>query len=183
MSRMEKKKLTNFQTELLINLAAIAIWVVLVLIGRRAWEGFGAAVLCVGIRMIPKFFRRNKEKCLPYAILYWEDGRQEKVIEFLMRKSEDKAVIRGSLVTMRCYIYKIETDGTIDTGCDVYIKTAGLSHDDPWTAMTLKTLHAGDFITVTGHIGEVYAGFMNIEQIEFIEKTEPILSAEGACDE
>ena len=177
----QKKKLTNFQTELLVNLLAVATCVVLILIGRRTWAGFGGMIICVCIRLAPKFFRRNKEKCLPYAILYWEDGRQEKVIEFLVRKSEDKAAMRGSLVTMKCYIYKIDKDGTIDTGCDVYIKTADL-HDDPWTAMTLKTLHAGDFITVTGHIGEVFAGFMNIEKIEAIEKTAPVLVEGGECD-
>lgn len=177
----QKKKWTNFQRELLISLMAIAIWVVLALVGRRAWEGFGAAVLCVGIRMIPKFIDRNKEKCKPYAILYWEDGQQEKVVEFLVRKSEEKAAARGNLVTMKCYIHKIDKDGIIDTGCDVYIKTAD-RYDDPWMAMTLKTLHAGDFITVTGHIGEVFAGFMNIEAIEAIEKTAPAPVEGGECD-
>lgn len=179
---MPQKKKTNLQSILLVNLGIIIVSLAVAkLRGKPAEEiliGFAVA-FCTD--WIVRRLKSKKEKNKPYAILYWEDGRQENVTEFLMRKSEEKAAARGNLVTMRCYIHKIDKDGIIDTGCDVYIKTAD-RYDDPWMAMTLKTLHAGDFITVTGHIGEVFAGFMNIEAIEAIGKTAPAPVEGGECD-
>lgn len=180
---MPQKKKTNLQSILLVNLGIIIVSLAVAkLRGKQAEEiliGFAVA-FCTD--WIAKRIKKEKEKCRASTVLCWGDGRRENVIEFLMRKPEDKAAVRDSLVTVKCRIRKIDKDGTIDTGADLYIKTDKLTYADPWTAMTLKTLRAGDFITVTGHIGEVFAGFMNIEKIEAIEKTVSVQNEGGECD-
>lgn len=180
---MKNKKLTDFQEVLVTNLTVLAVIIMVTrLRGEKIWDAVVGWAVYFCVEQISKRVKRKKEKCRASTVLCWEDGRRENVTEFLMRKPEDKAAARDSLVTVKCRVRKIEKDGTIDTDADLYIKTDKLTYADPWTVMTLKTLHAGDFITVTGHIGEVYAGFMNIENIEVIEKATATLDIGGECD-
>lgn len=180
---MKNKKEINSYSMLAADLAVLAtVLLVMKLRGDNLREGLIGWAICLCVDWIAKRVKSKKEKWRADTVLCWEDGRQENVIEFLMRKPEDKAAVRDSLVTVKCRIRKIDKDGTIDTGADLYIKTDKLTYADPWTAMTLKTLRAGDFITVTGHIGEVFAGFMNIEKIEAIEKTVSVQNEGGECD-
>lgn len=176
--KKEKKPLTLWQDLLLDFGVGTAVLVVMILLKRRSWYDYLTFVLIFTITLWPRIGNKRHEKWRKFTILHWTDETQEPAPDFLLRPMQQKAERYNEPVTLQCCIRKMDKDGTIDTGCDVYIKTADWVKDDPWNAAVMRSLHPGDFITVVGHIGTIFAGFMNIEDIVSIEKTAPVLPEE-----
>ena len=170
--KKEKKPLTVWQDLLLDFGIGTAVLVVMILLKRRNWYDYLTFVLIFTITLWPKIGNKRHEKWKKFTILHWPDGTQETAPDFLLRPMQQKTARYDEPVTLQCCIRKIDRDGVIDTGCDTYVETAESCRSDPWVRMTMKGLHPGDYITVKGRVSGVYAGFMNIGDLESIEKSE-----------
>ena len=121
--------------------------------------------------------QRRESKGNKYGVLYFEDGKALSLRGFLQMSEADKACYIGKTVTVKFPFYRIDAQGDLDTGFDVYFLLGEWQKADHYGAATLKSLKVNDPISASGTIRRILPAsiYIELEKLERLESNELIV--------
>lgn len=125
--------------------------------------------LCIFFMAINK--DRSERTRKKYGVFYFDNGQAIPMLALLNTREANRERYIGKHVTVKFPFYRIDTQGDLDTGFDVYFRIDTWKKNNAYDAAILQTLKEDDAIAATGIISEICPGmiFIELEKLERLE--------------
>ena len=140
-------------------------------------KSFFYTAIWIFILLVYPSLQRRELTGNKYGVLYFEDGKALSLRGFLQMSEADKACYIGKTVTVKFPFYRIDAQGDLDTGFDVYFLLGEWQKADHYGAATLKSLKVNDPISASGTISRILPAsiYIELEKLERLENNELIV--------
>ena len=128
-------------------------------------------VYTLGIFFIAINNDRSERTRKKYGVLYFDNGQAIPMLALLNTREANRGRYIGKSVTVKFPFYRIDSQGDLDTGFDVYFRINTWKKNNAYDAAILQTLKEDDAIAATGIISEICPGmiFIELEKLERLE--------------